>query len=144
MSSLRFVLIEKKIMDGKKHVMREIATIRQTSYKFASIFNENEIKIDEESKENDMMENLEDLQSEMEDETDDDMNKKKLDSYSFGIRWYYWEYYKDLEESDQINGGQYKDFYIPCVHKVCLSMFNVEYYITHLSVIVVSCGLYHA
>ena len=106
--------------------MREIATIRQTSYKFASIFNENEhFKIKEESKENDTL-NLEDQESEMEQETDDDlMNKKKLDTYSFGIRWYYWEYYKDLDESDEINGGEFKDYYIPSVHKVCLSMFDV-------------------
>ena len=92
----------KKIMDDKKRIMRDITNVRQKSNKFASDHYENDRKqyCDQEDEKKDinmsLNQNLEDQESEMEDESDNDFNKKKLETYSFGIRWYYWEYYKDL------------------------------------------------
>ena len=121
----------KVIVDKKKFIMRDIATIRQKSHKFASTLDENtnvinndDIKDDQDSK------NYEDEEVE-ENEEEDSLNpvsKKKLDTYSFGVRFYYWQYYKDLDEFDAINGGNYADYYIKPRHKVkffflfCLSM----------------------
>ena len=99
----------KKIMDDKKRIMRDIINVRQKSNKFASDHYENDRKQycdnqqqDDEKKGdsniNENENNLQDQESEMEDESDNDNDNnnkiKKLETYSFGIRWYYWEYYR--------------------------------------------------
>eukprot|EP01084_Bolivina_argentea_P012957 24286_1 len=104
----------KKIIDSKRFIMREISTVRQQSFKFASTFHDETM----EYKQKDMKQDESDDDSEY--SVDNKIEKKdenKLDTYSFGIRWYYWEYYKNLDEVDEINSGKFKDFYIAPYHK---------------------------
>eukprot|EP01083_Nonionella_stella_P007563 21828_1 len=93
----------KKIMDGKKCTMRGIGTLRQQSFKFASTFETND--------------ELNEVHIENAIDDDDDTLKQCANTYCFGVRWYYWPHYQDLNELDPINGGLYQHYYIQNAHK---------------------------